>query len=100
MRAIALDEKALGPESPEVGTDLNNLALLYLLSNRYSESGKVYQRALAIRTKAFGESDPAVAEIESGYASALRGLHRYAEAIQMENRVRAITTNHGVSAPK
>ena len=82
------------------GIDLNNLGLLYLLSNRYSESEKVYQRALAIRTKAFGESDPAVAETASGYASALRGLHRDAEAIQMENRVRAITTNQGVAAPK
>lgn len=83
-----------------MGTDLNNLGLLYLLSNRYSESEKVYQRALAIRTKALGESDPAVAETASGYASALRGLHREAEAIQMENRVHAITPNQGATAPQ
>jgi tetratricopeptide (TPR) repeat protein len=38
LRAIAWDEKALGPESPELGTDLNNLALLYVFSKRYGEA--------------------------------------------------------------
>ena len=27
-RAIAIDEKALGPDHPDLATDLNNLALL------------------------------------------------------------------------
>jgi len=100
LRAMGLDEKALGPESPEVGTDLNNLGLLYLLSKRYDESEKTYHRALAIRIKAFGESDPAVRETMSGYISALRGLHRAAEAAQMEDRLRATTKNQSVTPAK
>jgi len=94
---VALDEKALGPESPELGTDLNNLGLLYVLSKRYEEAQKVYQRSLAIRIKAFGETDPAVAETMGGYASALRGLHHDAEAKQMEDRLQAIITNQTVN---
>jgi len=84
----------------EVGTDLNNLGLLYLLSKRYDESEKTYHRALAIRIKAFGESDPAVRETMSGYISALRGLHRAAEAAQMEDRLRATTKNQSVTPAK
>ena len=100
LRAIALDEKTLGPESPELGTDLNNLGLLYVLSKRYEEAQKIYQRALAIRIKAFGETDSTVAETMGGYASALRGLHRAAEAKQMEDRLQAITANQSVNVSK
>ena len=82
MHAIALDEKGLGPESPELGTDLNNLGLLYVFSKRYGEAQQIYQRTLAIRIKALGDTDPAVAETMTGYAAALRGLHRDAEAKQ------------------
>lgn len=34
MRAIALDEKALGPDSPDLATDLNTLGLPYLFTKR------------------------------------------------------------------
>ena len=98
LRAIKLDEKALGTDSPDLAIDLNNLGLLYVLSARYGEAEKTYQRALDIRVKAFGETDPAVAETMSGYISALRGLHRDAEAHQMEIKLHAIAANQSVSA--
>jgi tetratricopeptide (TPR) repeat protein len=91
LRAIALDAKSLGPESPELGTDLNNLGLLYVFTKRYDEALKTCQRALAIRTKAFGETDPLVVETMGNYASALHGLHRDTEAKQMEDRMHAIS---------
>jgi tetratricopeptide (TPR) repeat protein len=91
LHAIALDEKALGPESSELGTDLNNLGLLYVFTKRYGEAQQTYQRALAIRIKALGDTDPAVAETMNGNAAALRGLHRDAEAKQMDGRAAEIT---------
>ncbi len=93
-------KKCSAAEIPELGSDLNNLGLLYVLSKRYEEAQKVYQRALAIRIKAFGESDRAVAETMGGYASALRGLHRDAEAKQIEDRLQAITANQTVNVSK
>jgi tetratricopeptide (TPR) repeat protein len=85
-----MDEKALGPDSPELGTDLNNLGTLYLVISRYDEAQKCYQRALKIRIKAFGDHDPAVAETMNSYAIVLRGLKRDGEARQMEVQARAI----------
>jgi hypothetical protein len=69
---------------------LNNLGLLYFFVKRYSESEKVYQRALGIRIKALGDQDPAVAETMGSYARVLSALHREGEAEQMAAKARAI----------
>ena len=47
-RAIAIDEKALGPEHPTVATMLNNLALLYNAQGRDAEAETLRGRASAI----------------------------------------------------
>ncbi len=38
QRALAIDEKALGPEHPSVATSLNNLAELYPTQGKYAEA--------------------------------------------------------------
>ena len=48
-RALAIDEKALGPDHPDVAQSLNNLAALYDDQGRYAEAEPLYKRALAIR---------------------------------------------------
>ena len=53
-RALAIDEKALGPEHPDVGQSLNNLAAVYLYQGRYGEAEPLFKRALAIDEKALG----------------------------------------------
>ena len=53
-RARAIFEKALGPDHPEVATNLNNLAELYRVQGRYAEAEPLNRRSLAIREKAFG----------------------------------------------
>ena len=47
-QALALREKALGPDHPDVATSLNNLAGLYHAQGRYAKAEPLYQRALAI----------------------------------------------------
>ena len=47
-RALAIDEKAYGPDHPTVGTALNNLAQLLQDTNRLAESEPLMRRALAI----------------------------------------------------
>jgi Tetratricopeptide repeat len=47
-RALAIDEKSLGPDHPNVARDLNNLARLLKDTNHLSEAEALMRRALAI----------------------------------------------------
>lgn len=60
-RALALREKAIGPEHSNVATSLNNLAELYCARGRYADAEPLYLHALAIREKALGKDHPDVA---------------------------------------
>jgi tetratricopeptide (TPR) repeat protein len=46
-RALAIFEKALGPDHPSVASVLNNLASLYKEEARYADAEPLYKRALA-----------------------------------------------------
>ncbi len=50
-RALAIWEKTLGPEHPDVATDLENYAALLHKLNRAAEADKMKARAQAIRAK-------------------------------------------------
>jgi CHAT domain-containing protein len=67
QRALAINEKALGPEHPEVASSLFNLASLYTERGDYAKAEKLFQRALAIREKVLGPE-------HSDVAFALKGL--------------------------
>ena len=60
-RALAIAEKALGQDHPDVGTTLNNLARVHRNQGKYADAEPLYKRSLAIREKAFGAVHPAVA---------------------------------------
>lgn len=51
-RAIAIQEKVLGPEHPDLAVTLNDLAELYRNEGRLAEAEPLYRRSLAIREKA------------------------------------------------
>ena len=53
-RSLAIWEKALGPEHPDVALGLNNLAALYRNQGRYTDAEPLLKRSLAIREKALG----------------------------------------------
>ena len=57
-RALAIGEKALGPDHPDVATSLNNLAELYRAQGAYARAEPLYERALAIWEKALGPDHP------------------------------------------
>ena len=60
--ALAIREKVLGKEHPDVATSLNNLAELYRLQGNYSKAEPLYLRSLAIREKVLGKEHPDVAQ--------------------------------------
>jgi CHAT domain-containing protein/tetratricopeptide (TPR) repeat protein len=90
QRALTIDEKALGPDHPDVGKDLNNLASLYVAQGRYAEAEPLYKRALAIDEKALGPDHPDVGNRLDNLASLYRTQGRYAEAEPLYKRALAI----------
>src|SRR5262245_47854217 len=58
QRALAIREKALGPDHPDVAQSLNTLATLYSKQGLYAETEPLYTRALAIREKLLGPDHP------------------------------------------
>src|SRR5262249_11372141 len=62
QKVLAIREKALGRDHPDVAEPLNDLAVLYASQGRYADAEPLYQRSLAIREKALGRDHPDVAE--------------------------------------
>ena len=89
-RALAIDEKALGPEHSETATDLNNLAALYRHQGRYQEAEPLYRRALAIREKVLGPEHPETAQSLNNLAVLYYSQGQYKEAEPLFNRALAI----------
>jgi CHAT domain-containing protein/tetratricopeptide (TPR) repeat protein len=79
-RALAIREKALGPDHPHVAQSLNNLALLYKDTGRYGEAEPLYKRTLAIDEKALGPNHPSVATSLNNLALLYDDTGRYAQA--------------------
>jgi CHAT domain-containing protein/Tfp pilus assembly protein PilF len=89
-RALAIYEKALGPDHLDVGTSLNNLAFLYYAQGHYADAEPLFKRALAIREKALGPDDPDVATSLSNLAELYTEQGRYADAEPLLKRALAI----------
>jgi tetratricopeptide (TPR) repeat protein len=90
QRALAIDEKSLGLEHPDVAVRLNNLAQLLKETNRLEEAEPMMRRALAIDEKSFGPEHPEVATDLNNLAQLLRGTNRLKEAEPIMYRVLAI----------
>ena len=60
-RSLAIWEKALGKEHPDVALSLNNLAALYDSQGKYAEAEPLHKRSLAIKEKVLGKEHPDVA---------------------------------------
>jgi tetratricopeptide (TPR) repeat protein len=85
-RALALAEKALGPDHPDVGHSMNNLALLQKSQGRYAEAEPLYRRSLALWEKALGANHPDVGTSLNNLAMLYEDQGRYAEAEPLYRR--------------
>ena len=86
-------EKALGPDHPDVGTSLNNLAGSIARQGRYAEAEPLYKRALAIGEKALGPDHPDV-----GTSLRQPGL-ALLRAARLGARRRLLAAQHGRNRP-
>ncbi|HMD99609.1 MAG TPA: tetratricopeptide repeat protein [Terriglobia bacterium] len=89
-RTLAIDQKALGPEHPNVATNLNSLATLYYKQGEYAEAEPLIKGALAIDKKALGPEHPGVARDLNNLAVLYHDQGRYSEAEPLYQRALAI----------
>ncbi len=89
-RSLAIKEKALGPEHPDVATSLNNLAVLYQAQGRYKDAGPLYRRALAIREKTLGPEHPNIVTTLNNMAKLYEKMGKKKEAAEFLERAEAM----------
>jgi CHAT domain-containing protein/Tfp pilus assembly protein PilF len=88
--SLAIDEKRLGPDHPNVAVSLNNLAAIYLYQGRYADAEPLLKRSLAIGEKTLGPDHPYVAAFLNNLASLYESQGRYADAEPLYKRSLAI----------
>ena len=89
-RALAIRERALGPNNPDVATSLNNIASLYRNLGRYSDAEPLFIRSLAIRQKVLGPNHVDVAATLNNLAELYRLQARDTAAERLFKRSLAI----------
>jgi class 3 adenylate cyclase/tetratricopeptide (TPR) repeat protein len=89
-RALAIRERALGPDHPDVGRSLSSLGNVYVLQGRYDEGVHVLTRALAIREKSLGPDHPDVARSLNNLGTLCAQQGRYDDGTPMFARALVI----------
>jgi tetratricopeptide (TPR) repeat protein len=98
-KAIAVGERAFGPDHAELSGPLNDLAVSYKYLARFVDAGPLYQRALRITQRTLGPDHPDVATIyhnlgglEHAAGNWSRGEPFARRAVRL--RVRALGRSH------
>ena len=105
-RALAIREKALGPDAdPDAELDVavccDSLAQIYLARNQPDQAESYYNRSLPIVEKVAGADSSDLTPRLMGLATALRAQKKYAEAEAQYKRALAITEKSvGPEAPQ
>ncbi len=90
-RVLAIVEKELGPEHPETGTSLNNLAELYRAMGAYEKALPLFARALAISEKTQGPEHPETGISLNNLALLHGAMGAYEKALPLYTRALALT---------
>jgi tetratricopeptide (TPR) repeat protein len=89
-RALAIEDKALGPEHPELQRTLTAMAEAELRLGRLDDALVHDRRALGIAERAFGADSMRVFRVLWSLGDVLRLLQRPAEAVEVDRRALAI----------
>ena len=89
-RVLTLAERRFGSDHPQVGTRLNDLALLYRAQGRYADAEPLYKRDLGIVEKAFGPDHLQVSTTLISLGIIYQAQGRYDEAEPQLERALAI----------
>ena len=90
QRALAIREKQLNPDHPDVALSLNNLAESFRAQGKYAKGEPLSRRSLEIYKKQLGSDHPYVAKSLNNLAILLKSQRRYGEAEPLSRRALAI----------
>jgi CHAT domain-containing protein/Tfp pilus assembly protein PilF len=90
QKALAISERWLGPDHPEVIDLLNRTASLYRAEGDYDNAEKFYRRALTVREKKYGPEHSSIAYSYNSLAILYEDKGEYAQAEQFYQRALAI----------
>ena len=85
-QALALREKALGPEHPDVAITLDNLGLAYAYKKDYAKAEEFIKRSLAMLEKKSGLWDYDVTLATNNLAGVYKAQGKHAEAVALYQR--------------
>jgi eukaryotic-like serine/threonine-protein kinase len=89
-QALALRERILGPDHPDVATSLSNLGLVVGDTSDRAQARELHARALAIREKTLGPDHPNVASSLDNLGGVARALGDYETARALHERALGI----------
>ena len=93
-RALAITEKSLGPDHPNVGVILNQLGLLYATQDRHAEAEPLYKRALAVQEMALRPDHPGLGITLSNLAALNRSAGDHKSALTYSRRASEVLIAH------
>ncbi|ALG66720.1 tetratricopeptide repeat protein [Beggiatoa leptomitoformis] len=76
QRALALREKLLGAEHPDVAVSLNNLAKLYMMQANYIQAKPLYERAIQILEKQAIPNNPILRKVQENLALLITQINK------------------------
>ncbi len=85
-RALAIYEKAYGPQHPSVASMVTSLASADALAGHWPEARKGYERALAMDERAYGAEHPTIGQDLLNLAGAAAALGDAAQAAKLLER--------------
>jgi tetratricopeptide (TPR) repeat protein len=94
-RELTRNEKAFGPEHPNVALSLHGLGWLYVTQGEYTPAEPLHKRALAIREKALRPDHPDVAQSLNGLGVLYTIQGQYTLAEPLYKRALAIRRRRG-----
>jgi tetratricopeptide (TPR) repeat protein len=89
-RALALREKVLGPEHPDVAGSVNNLGLVLQDLDDFPAAMRAHERALALREKVLGPDHPDVGQSLNNLGIIYGEVGDYARAVTVQERALAL----------
>ena len=92
QRALAIQERALGPNDLAVARTLEMLAATYAGEGKYDEAIPVYRQILAIQESKYGPEDSRLLFTLRPYAEALEAVNEDGEAARVQARVKEINS--------
>ncbi|CAN5906812.1 hypothetical protein BH11GEM1_BH11GEM1_28270 [soil metagenome] len=88
--ALAVQERLLGPENPDLASSFNNLGALYWTMGRYGDALPLYERTRKVFERTLEPGHPRMASVLNNLGETYWKLHRYSEAESLFRRSLAI----------